>query len=70
MDFQKNQLVLESGRCQTEERKKKWKLMNPKNGGSFVDSLLKLEEMESCPLLSVGLYMAIKDTDITRVSSP
>ena len=35
----------------------------------FADSLLKLEEMGSYPLLSISLYMAIEDISISQVSS-
>ena len=41
-----------------------------KYGGFFAGSVLKWEEMGSCPLLSIGFYPAIKDMDITRISSP
>jgi hypothetical protein len=43
--------------------------LNEKNGGFFVASILKLEEMGS-PLMSIGLYLAIKDIGITQVLSP
>jgi hypothetical protein len=67
MDFRNNQLILESGGCQTDEINKIVEINRPtkKNGGSFVDSLFKLEGMGSCPLLLVGLCPAIKDTCIT-----
>jgi hypothetical protein len=72
MDFHKTWLVLESGGCQIDEKNKtleiNWYI--EKNGGFFADLLLKLEEMGSCPLLSIGLYLAIKDMGITWVLSP
>jgi hypothetical protein len=72
MDFQKNRLVLESGGCQTDGKKKRVEINRPieKNGGFFAGSVLKLEEIENYPLLSVGLYPATMGTGITRVSSP
>jgi hypothetical protein len=72
MDFQKNRLVLESGGCQTNGKKKRTEINQPtkKNGGFFACSVLKSNEMGSCPLLSIGFYPAIKDMGITRISSP
>ena len=47
MDFQKNQLVLQSGRCQTNGKKKRIEINQPneKIGGFFAVSISKLEEM-------------------------
>jgi hypothetical protein len=67
MDFQKKGLGLQSGGCQIDGKKERVEINQPieKNGGFFACFVLKLEEMGSCPLMSVGLYPAIEGMDIT-----
>jgi hypothetical protein len=56
MDFQKNQLVLQSGDCQTDGKKKRVEINWPseKSGGFFAVSVSKSEEMACYLVLFVG----------------
>jgi hypothetical protein len=56
MVFQKIRLILESRGCQTNGKKKRVEINRPieKNGGFFSSSVLKLEELGSCPLMPLA----------------